>query len=199
MNDSAPSTGNDATTGATFVTRLATRDDVEAMADVCARAARQAYAHLAPPGFLDRLIARRFSPACIATELSPSGPWLGYVVACDRNGRVAGVAGTGLTRVDDEYAAELHVLYVAPEHQGRGAGRRLVADALQRARMEGVTRLDVAVWPGNDHAVGFYLACGFTPMGERTIEPVPGLEDGPSVAVMLALRRSAPGGPFRLY
>lgn len=171
---------------AALTTRLATPADVATMADVCSRSIRLAYTHLAAPGFLDRLIAHRFSHGRIAAQLAPFGTWLGYVVACDANGDVVGVACTGLTP-EDTRAAELYVLYVAPEHQGRGAGRALVGDACRRASRRGAAQLDVAVWPGNDGALGFYQACGFVRVGERMLPPEPGLEDGPAAAVILSM------------
>jgi GNAT superfamily N-acetyltransferase len=72
----------------------------------------------------------------------------------------ATVVGTGLRR-------ELDDLFVEPLHQRRGLGATLVADAVDRARRTGATRLEVTA---NPHASRFYAAVGFEPDGEVATE-----------------------------
>ena len=145
------------------VIRQASREDAEAIAALCARAARGAYER-------------------IRREIPPATDWFGFVVA-QAGTDVAGVAGTGRS-ADRPDACELFTLYVDPSCQRRGVGRALVARSEAQAGMAGATHLDVAVMPGNAPAIRFYEACGFSPAGERPIYAPHGKDGGPDVAMV---------------
>ena len=87
-------------------------------------------------------------------------------VALD-GGDVVGMAE--IDRLGDDFV--LWKLYVAPGHQHRGVGRRLVEAAKTRARANGgdlVTEYDV----GNPAVRGFYLRAGFV----DDVAPWPGTD-----------------------
>lgn len=67
--------------------------------------------------------------------------------------------------VIDEDRAELDKLFVAPEAMGKGVGRALVTWAIERARAQGSTRMQIEADPD---AVPFYER-----MGARVIGGVP--------------------------
>jgi GNAT superfamily N-acetyltransferase len=89
-------------------------------------------------------------------------------VAVLDDGTVAGFA----TVLGDGQVRELEDLFVDPEHQGRGIGATLVADAVSLARADGATRLEVS---GNPHAARFYAGVGFERVGEVRTELGPGI------------------------
>jgi len=62
--------------------------------------------------------------------------------------------------------AELLLLAVAPDHQGRGIGRLLLDEFIARARGAGATRVHLEVRDGNP-AVEMYRRAGFAPAGRR--------------------------------
>jgi ribosomal-protein-alanine N-acetyltransferase len=62
--------------------------------------------------------------------------------------------------------SELLLLAVAPEHQGRGIGRMLLDEFVERARSAGARRVHLEVRDGNP-AVGMYRRAGFEPAGRR--------------------------------
>ena len=167
---------------ATSLIRAATEADAAAIAAVCARASRAAYADLVTGDYLDRVIAHFYDSERIRREIAPSPGWFGFVVAQDGR-QVVGVAGTGRS-ADDAETCELFALYVDPCAQRRGIGRRLVAQAIAAADATGARRLQVAVMPGNLPAVRFYEACGFTFAGRRGIYAPHGQEGGPEVALV---------------
>ena len=171
--------------------RGAVPHDVPAIADICARAATEAYADLVTPDYLARVIAHFFNETRLASEIAPGPHWFGFVVAVNDRGRVLGVAGTGRTACVE--ACELFTIYVAPEAQGRGVGRTLVADAAATARAAGATWIDAAVLPGNVGADRFYRACGFAAVGTRPIYAPHGPDGGPAVAQVYRADVSAPG------
>lgn len=56
-------------------------------------------------------------------------------------------------------------LFVAPEHHRAGIGRALIDHAASLR-----DSLEVEVYEANARAHGFYLACGFTPVGRREVD-----------------------------
>jgi ribosomal-protein-alanine N-acetyltransferase len=62
--------------------------------------------------------------------------------------------------------AELLLLAVAPDRQGRGIGRRLLEQFVERARAAGATRVHLEVRDGNS-AIAMYRGAGFAPVGRR--------------------------------
>jgi GNAT superfamily N-acetyltransferase len=77
--------------------------------------------------------------------------------ACEA-GQVVGFA----TVLEGGEEVELEDLFVEPAWMRRGVATALVRDALERAHEAGARRLAVTA---NDHALAFYLACGFVEAG----------------------------------
>ncbi len=73
----------------------------------------------------------------------------------------------------DEAEFELDALFVEPAHIGAGLGRRLMAHAIDKARISGGRTLWIQ---GDPHAVDFYRAAGAEQLGTRPSESVPGRE-----------------------
>lgn len=63
--------------------------------------------------------------------------------------------------VDGVY--ELEDLFTDPDFRRQGVATALIADAVERARVKGVRRIEVT---GNQHALAFYESVGFTRVGE---------------------------------
>lgn len=63
--------------------------------------------------------------------------------------------------------AEILALAVAPGHQSRGLGRRLLARMLREAAQSGVTRVDLEVAADNERACRLYASLGFREVGRR--------------------------------
>lgn len=64
--------------------------------------------------------------------------------------------------------AEILNIAVAPAHQGRGVGRRLLAAALEQLRHAGIRRVYLEVRESNAQARGFYQRQGFRQIGRRS-------------------------------
>ncbi len=82
--------------------------------------------------------------------------WMEHVVLAEQHVRVA-AAGTrllGFTAVNGDW---LEQLWVSPEDQGRGVGRRLLVDAQQASG----GHLALHVFTRNERARQFYAATGF--------------------------------------
>jgi GNAT superfamily N-acetyltransferase len=64
----------------------------------------------------------------------------------------------------DDGNQELDALFVEPDQQRTGIGRKLVEYCAQAARAQGATALHVV---GNPHAEAFYESCGFQTRGRE--------------------------------
>jgi putative acetyltransferase len=60
--------------------------------------------------------------------------------------------------------AELDVMYVAPDHRGRGIARALLAALEQHARAAGIGAVRLRAGDPQPEALRFYRAAGFTPI-----------------------------------
>lgn len=79
------------------------------------------------------------------------------VWVCERDGVVAGFYAL----VDEQLAA----IFVAPQWQGQGVGKALMAHAKSQRN-----QLQLQVYQRNRKSLGFYLSQGFTVQGERMDE-----------------------------
>jgi ribosomal protein S18 acetylase RimI-like enzyme len=74
----------------------------------------------------------------------------------------------------DRRVAMLELLAVAPGEAGHGAGRALVADAIESASRLGYASLELQVRAGNSRAQELYASSGFSPQGPPTPHPLGG-------------------------
>ena len=69
-----------------------------------------------------------------------------------------------------EAAVRVDQLFVSPDHEAEGIGRQLLEFAEGYAIWQGAVSLQVVVEPGDDRAVTFYRARGFTEAGDHLLE-----------------------------
>jgi L-amino acid N-acyltransferase YncA len=84
------------------------------------------------------------------------------------DGRVVG--WTALAPVSDRcaYAGVAEdSIYVAPEAQGRGVGRALLAAVVASAERGGIWTVQTGIFPENQPSVRLHQACGFRVVGVR--------------------------------
>jgi L-amino acid N-acyltransferase YncA len=84
------------------------------------------------------------------------------------DGRVAG--WTALAPVSDRcaYAGVAEdSIYVAPEAQGQGVGRALLATVVASAEQAGIWTVQTGIFPENQASIRLHEACGFRVVGVR--------------------------------
>ena len=148
--------------------RTATVEDVEAFVTMKNDAWRWAYAGILPAEHLAELTVDDQADAWRA-RFAPSDrtdPWV--FVAVD-GGIVVGVSGAERSRDDDADPAtgELGMLYLEPDHVGRGLGRALHDRALAALRDGGFERATAWVLEANTRGRGFYEHMGWATDGVR--------------------------------
>jgi len=137
-------------------TRPARAHDAVNLADTHDQAWRTAYQGLIPGLELEKLIVRR-GPSWWDTAIR-RGSRISLLMFGDE---IAGYANYGRNRAKSlPYAGEIYELYLKPEYQGLGFGRRLFSNAKRDLAQSGHTSMVVWVLSDNEPAVGFYRALG---------------------------------------
>jgi len=130
--------------------------DAEAIAEVHDAAWRDAYRGIIPGRELERMIARR-GPRWWQAAISRGS----RLVVLDFGGRIAGYASYGRNRVPAmPYSGEIFELYLAPEFQGLGMGRRLFEAARRDLNDHGYVSTLVWALADNQRALDFYTRLG---------------------------------------
>ncbi|WP_430791690.1 GNAT family N-acetyltransferase [Actinoplanes sp. G11-F43] len=145
----------------TAVVRPATAADVSSIATICSTAYRDTYRELLPPGYIERSVTEFYNEPRVTAEIPAAPPeWFGYQVV-ERDGRVLGAAGGGMT---GRAAGELSLVYLEASERGRGLGTLLLDRVTDQIRSAGGTEMWVSVFLGDQTGIGFYRARGFHPV-----------------------------------
>ena len=135
-------------------------EDAPALAALHGAAWRSAYRGIIPGVTLERMIARR------GPDFWRQMQGRGGALILEFDGTAAGYAVTGPNRVRQPGAeGEIYELYLGPEYQGAGLGRRLFQasrEELRRAARRGMVVRSLAM---NENACGFYAAMGGRRLG----------------------------------
>ena len=158
--------------------RVATPDDVEAIAHIHVETWRSTYAGIIPDAYLVRMDMARQRTNWRQT-LRGGGRGHHVVVAEIGDGAVAGFASCGPARRDmlprrAPYDGEVYTLYVALDHQDHGHGKQLLAACFNTLRDQDKTAAVIWVLAANP-ARFFYEAQGGQKVAER-IESFAGAE-----------------------
>ncbi len=144
--------------------RKARRADADEIADVHDAAWRDAYRGVIPGRELERMIARR-GPKWWRSAIARGS----RLVVLDFDDSIGGYASYGRNRVPAlPYQGELFELYLAPEFQGLGFGRRLFQAVREDLAEHGYQNMVVWALADNERAIGFYER-----MGGRVVRRAP--------------------------
>lgn len=136
--------------------RKADLKDAAAIADVHQQAWRGAYSGIIPHHALTRMVNRR-GPDWWANAIRRAAT----VLVVEIGGTLAGYATIGRNRARElPQEGEIYELYLRPEYQGIGLGRRLFAEARARLGQQGMQGLVVWALEDNVGALSFYEGAG---------------------------------------
>lgn len=136
--------------------RRAKPADAEAIAETHDEAWRNAYQGIIPGQELEKLITRR-GPAWWESAIAKGS----RVALLGFGDRIAGYANYGRNRARSlYYDGEIYELYLRPEFQGLGFGRRLFTAARRDLGQSGLKSLVIWALSDNEPAVEFYRALG---------------------------------------
>ena len=143
--------------------RAAIPTDAPALSAVHEASWREAYAGVLPPRALMGFINRRDLGWWVRTVRHAG------VLVLEIGGEVVGYATFGRNRTGAlPQGGEVYELYLAPEYQGLGFGRKLLAAALDRLAATGGKGAVVWSIEENERAMAFYRACGGRDVAEGT-------------------------------
>ena len=136
--------------------RRAKACDATAVAETHDEAWRNAYQGIIPGAELEKLIARR------GPDWWDSAIRKGSRIALMQFGdNIAGYANYGRNRARSlYYEGEIYEIYLKPEFQGLGFGRRLFSAARKDLAQSGLKSLVIWALSDNEPAVEFYRALG---------------------------------------
>ena len=144
--------------------RRAKANDAAAVAEAHDEAWRTAYQGIIPGAELRRLINRR-APTWWDSAIR-KGSRIALLQFGDKN---AGYANYGRNRARSlYYDGEIYELYLRPEYQGLGFGRRLFTAARRDLAQSALKSLIVWALSENDYAVEFYRALGGKPVARSS-------------------------------
>ncbi|GGS40051.1 N-acetyltransferase [Streptomyces violaceus] len=135
--------------------------DCDRVAEIRIRGWQSAYRGLIPQAYLDGLSTVEDAERRRARFAQADGGVVN-LVAEDAGGELVGWACHGPYR-DGEVCtpdAELYAIYVHPEHTGRGVGRALLTESVERCSRAGHGRLLLWVLKENGRARRFYERAG---------------------------------------
>lgn len=159
----------------TIEVRRARLSDAASLAAAHDEAWRTAYRGIIPGPELEKLISRR-GPLWWENAIR-KGSRVSLLVFGDR---IAGYSNYGRNRAKSlQYDGEVYELYLRPEFQGLGFGRRLFTAARRDLGGSGLRSLVVWALSDNETATGFYRALGGRPVarsserfGQKTLDKV---------------------------
>lgn len=142
------------------------RDDVPALAALGRTVFAETWAGTANPDELASHIEAHFSESAISTDIVRES--VRYFMA--ESGEVcAGLVKVGMGArpqlVPEGTVRQVHQLYVAPDFQRMGVGRRLLDAAVEFARAGAASGVFLSVWSKAIQAISFYEDYGFRALG----------------------------------
>ena len=152
--------------------RLATPEDIDALADLGRRAFIAKFGHLYSTENLSLFLEDTHVPAKVAKELADPDMTIAVI---EEDGALAAfckvLRTSSMPRLSDARAPfELKQLYTDPDRLSRGLGSRLMAWALDQARAAGADELQLSVYADNPDAHRFYARYGLAKIADITFK-----------------------------
>jgi GNAT superfamily N-acetyltransferase len=155
-----------------YLVRKASEHDAARVAEIQVKTWQVAYRGLLPDDYLDGLDPVRRALVWKGILAEPDG----VVFLAQKDSHVVGFCDLLPSRdpAAPPEIGEIAAIYVEPSAWGSGAGRCLLAAAIEYAGDHGFVMLTLWVLATNERAKRFYVAAGFEPDGAEKTEERPG-------------------------
>jgi ribosomal protein S18 acetylase RimI-like enzyme len=148
--------------------RLATPQDVFAMATVNVETRRSMYVGIFPAELLARASPERIAERWMKNLFTEPNPPGSFGLVAEEKGEVIGFVMAGLARDKDLGASgEMYTLYVLPRCHRQGIGHRLLQEAARYLQQQGHSAFFLWVLSANLPSRAFYEALGGEIIGQR--------------------------------
>lgn len=139
--------------------RRATPADMDPLRELAGRIWRACYPGMIPAAQIEYMLARMYAPERIAGEMRRGVHWEWAELEGTPAGYLAWEREPGGT------VLQLHKLYLAPAHHGRGLGQQMLQHVFEQACSRGMTEVELGVNKRNDRALRAYRRAGFEIVG----------------------------------
>lgn len=134
------------------VVRLATFHDLIAIQEVATCSWYHTYREIISANSIQQFIERAYSLSSLERRLQNT-----YLHVIEQNNQVVGFAN--FSKVDELGFVTLIAIYLLPENQGQGLGRKLIHFAIEK--LHHVKGIYLEVSSENERAIRFYQSIGF--------------------------------------
>ncbi|MGH6927047.1 MAG: GNAT family N-acetyltransferase [Dongiaceae bacterium] len=168
-----------------MIIRAAAKGDAKALSDLATATYQEAFGLSLSAGDLAAYLSANLSEACFETFMDED-----VNLIAEMDDRVVGYVQFGAVSVPVETVSadrEVRRLYVHPEFQGRGVGKRLLDAALEHPQLKTAGSIYLDVWERNHGALRLYRRYGFEVIGAHRFEVQSG---APTDLDLIMLRRS---------
>ena len=134
--------------------RPATEADIPLLRDLAQRIWRECYPGIITPEQIEFMLGWMYREEEIRRQLAAKIPW----AVAELDGAAVGYLSW---QREDDGRVKISKLYVLPQHQRRGLGRRMLDHICEQARALGVREVWLQVNKRNERAIGAYLKADF--------------------------------------
>jgi ribosomal protein S18 acetylase RimI-like enzyme len=177
-----------------IVVRKAAKSDARVLSELATETYAVAFGHSFSAGDLTAEMRANLTEACFERYIDDD-----IVLIGDIDGRVVGYVQFGAvgTPVGTESGSDREVrrLYVHPDCQRRGIGKRLMDAAFGHPELRSARDVYLDVWERNEGALRFYKRYGFEVIGARRFDVASGAATDPDL--IMVRRLSGPRRPAR--
>lgn len=160
------STQNMISASQSIATRLATLEDVPALAEIGARTFHDTFAQYNTEEDMQLYLEKTFTHDQLLREMND--PASTFVLAKDGD-VVVGYAklrdGKNPNELNEEHGIEIERIYSSKDYLGKNVGKALMQTCLNIAQQRGYTIVWLGVWEHNPRAIAFYEKWGFEKFG----------------------------------
>lgn len=140
--------------------RQAEQKDVDTIMDIAEKTWKDSYANILSSEAIDRVVERWYSRENLEEQVKSP-----FFLVAEEDGHVVGFAHA--TFMGEK--ADLHRIYLEPDHQRSGIGSALYEEVERKLSDKAVERIELEVLADNEKGISFYEEQGFEEEREEDV------------------------------